>query len=95
MERTASFRLVQKLGDCTLYLSGWSQHRLQPTFSADENKGLIWIDDAKFDRWKAAHPSMEWEFITLEKEFMPVPRDSAGHRRYLRDNRNRSRVGEA
>jgi hypothetical protein len=97
-EMSTSFRLTQKLGDLTVYLSGWSHHRLQPTFSADENDGLIWIDDAKFDRWKAKHrefgPS-EWADVPLEKVFMPEPRASAGRRRYLRDNRNRSRVGAA
>ena len=85
-EMSTSFRLKQVTGDLTLYLSGWSQHRLQPTFSIDKNNGLIWIDDAKFSRWKIAHQSMEWEFITLEKEFMPEPRDRRKER-WLREER--------
>lgn len=89
-EMSTSFRLAQKLGDCTVYLSGWSQARLQPTFSHDENDGLIWIDDAKFARWQAAHSSFgpsEWADVKLEKVFMPEAIGSKGHRQYKRDNR--------
>jgi hypothetical protein len=78
---TTSYRLKQTLGDGTaMWLSGWSQHRLQPTFSLDENAGLIWVDDARFDRWKAKHPSLEWDYVTLEKVYMPEGRDRGGDR---------------
>lgn len=82
-EMSTSFRLKQTLKDCTLYLSGWSQSRLQPTFSQDVNAGLIWIDDAKFARWQAKHSEFgpsEWADITLEKEYLPAPRDRGGDR---------------
>lgn len=89
-EMSTSFRLVEKLSNGTvMYLSGWSQSRLQPTFSQDENAGLIWIDDAKFARWQAKHSEFgpsEWADIKLEKVFMPEPRGSKGHRQYMRDN---------
>jgi hypothetical protein len=88
-EMSTSFRLKQTLGDCTVYLSGWSQSRLQPTFSQNVNDGLVWIDDAKFSRWQAKHSEFgpsEWADITLEKEFLPEPRGSKGHRQYMRDN---------
>lgn len=95
-EMSTSFRLAERLSNGTLmYLSGWSQSRLQPTFSTDENKGLIWIDDAKFSRWQAKHSEFgpsEWSDINLEKVFMPESRASRGRQRYLRDNRNPARA---
>lgn len=74
------FRLAQRLRDCTVFLSGWSQHRLQPTFSQDPNAGLIWHDQARFDRWKAKHASAEWGEIVLEKFMVPPARDRGGER---------------
>jgi hypothetical protein len=84
-----SFRIAQKVDGTLHYLSGWSQSRLQPTFSPDTNAGLIWIDRAKFDRWQAKHPSMEWDFITLIEVAMPEPRDRGGER-FRRENRRRA-----
>jgi len=83
-----SFYIAQQVDGGLSYLHGWSQHRLQPTFSPDTNGALIWIDRAKFDRWQAKHPSMEWEFITLIEVPLPEPRDRGGDR-FRRLNRRR------
>lgn len=72
-QESHSFRLVQRTRDCVLYLSGWSQHRLQPTFTQTIRKARVWKNDAAFAKWKARHPSNEWDFITLEKVAVPAP----------------------
>ena len=85
------FRIIHRAGDCVLYLSGWSQHRLQPTFSARQDDGLIWTNEAKLERWQAKHSAFgpsEWAELQIEKEALPPARDRGGER-FRRLNRRR------
>lgn len=86
----APFRIAQRTADGLMFLSGWSQHRLQPTFNGHEDHGLIWINEARFDRWRAKHPSNEWDEIELIRVPLEPRRDRGGDR-FRRSNRNPNR----
>ena len=84
-------RASSDLWETQQWVSGWSQHRLCPTFDPREERGLIFRNPDHWQRWQAARPSNDWDGLTLTVvEWTDTGRDRGGDR-FRRLNRNPNR----